>query len=98
MTAWDLKRVEICLNKIWAYVRVDNHIIRSHKNPRRGADLAHVFKTEVLPEIAKDVASSIQNKQLYGDEIDESVVKRELVFRINTELVKLGVAMIPTSE
>lgn len=98
MDAWDLKRVEIYLNKIWAYVHVDNHIIRSHKNPRRGADVATSFKNEVLPEIAKDVASSLQNKQLYGDEIDESVVRRELISRINTELVKLGVAMIPTSE
>lgn len=77
---------------------MDNHIIRSHKNPRRGADLASRFKSGVLPEIAKDVTESIKNKQLHGDDVDESVIKRELVSRINTELVKLGVAMIPTSE
>jgi hypothetical protein len=98
MTVWDSKRVETNLNKIWANARIENHIIRaSPKNPRKGADLALKFKNDILPEILKDVAMSIQNKQLHGDVIDETVVRFELIARINTELVKFGVAMIPIS-
>lgn len=96
MMAWDLKRVESCLNKLWAYVRGENHIIKAHpKNPRKGADLATHFQTKILPEIAKDVVESLLNKQIHGDAIDEDVVIRELSVRINMEFVKFGVAMIP---
>lgn len=95
MVSWDSARIEKCLNKIVAFVKLENHIIRSHpKNPRKGADEALRFKTQVLPEIAVDVFQSVQSKIMHGDTVDEKAVTQELMARINSELVKFGVAMI----
>jgi hypothetical protein len=97
MLVWDEKRVEVCLNKLTVFLKIENHIIKFHpKNPRAGADLAARFKKEILPEIVSDVTAVLSDKQLHGDATSEDVVIRELNARLNTELVRLGVAMTPS--
>lgn len=99
MGDWNSDRIEKCLNKITAFVKLENHIIRAHpKNPRKGADEALRFKKEVYPEIMFDVLQSVQAKIMHGDNVDEKTVTLELMARINSELVKFGVAMIPFSD
>lgn len=99
MMSWDQASVEKCFNKITSFVRLDSHIIKAHpKNPRKGADLCLKFKAEVVPEILSDVLKSLQIKIMHGDKVDERVVTRELLERINSELVKFGVAMIAYSD
>lgn len=98
MEPWDAERVEKCLNKFTAFVKLENHIIRAHpKNPRKGSDVASRFKKEILPEIISDVLKSVQSKIMHGDIVNEKTVTLELSTRVNSELVKFGVAMIPFS-
>jgi len=96
MSGWNEKRVETCLLKLSGFLRLENHIIRSYpKNPKKGTDVADRFKKDVFPEIVSDVVDSISAKILCGDAVDENVVIREITHRLNTELVRLGVAMMP---
>jgi hypothetical protein len=93
----DEKTVQSCLSKLVSLSRIENHIIRSNpKNPRYGVDLAERFKKEVYPLIVTDVVDSLKNKQIYGDVVDEGVLVQELLFRLNIELVRLGIAMMPS--
>lgn len=98
MLKWDKNEIQKCLGKVTVFIKWENHIIRSHpKNPKKGADLALRFKQTVVPEILNDVAQTVHSKITHGDTVTEDFVKTEIVSRINLELVKIGVAMIPVS-
>ena len=86
--------------KLWENLKLYNHIVKNMKkknNAKQASEIADNFEREIKKDIIQDLLNWYVLKKHFGEEIDENIIRNDVVHRINGELAKLGVPMLDTS-
>lgn len=84
---------------LWEKLKIENHIVqalRKKKNVKQAVEDAATFHRDVKSDVLEDLRHWYHLKKHLGEQIDEQIVRDDILHRINGELSKISVPLLDT--